>query len=45
MGIGLSVSKSIVEAHGGKIWFEPNTGGGCRFLFSLAADGGADVDQ
>jgi len=45
MGIGLSVSKSIVEAHGGKIWFEPNPGGGSRFVFTLAADGAADADQ
>jgi two-component system sensor kinase FixL len=35
MGIGLSVSKSIVEAHGGRIWAEPNEGGGSRFVFTL----------
>jgi two-component system sensor kinase FixL len=35
MGIGLSVSRSIVEAHGGVIWFEPAPGGGSRFAFTL----------
>jgi two-component system sensor kinase FixL len=35
MGIGLSVSRSIVEAHGGSISFEPAPGGGSRFAFTL----------
>jgi two-component system sensor kinase FixL len=35
MGIGLSVSRSIVEAHGGRIWAEPVPGGGTRFRFTL----------
>ena len=35
MGIGLSVSRSIVEAHGGRIWAEPADGGGARFAFTL----------
>ena len=35
MGIGLSVSRSIVEAHGGRIWVEPVPSGGTRFLFTL----------
>ncbi len=37
MGIGLSVSRSIVEAHGGKIWIEPAAGHGARFAFTLPA--------
>jgi two-component system sensor kinase FixL len=35
MGIGLSVSRSIVEAHGGRIWAEAAKGGGARFVFTL----------
>jgi two-component system sensor kinase FixL len=35
MGIGLSVSRSIVEAHGGRIWAEARPAGGTRFSFTL----------
>ena len=35
MGMGLSVSRTIVEAHGGRIWAEPRPGGGARFHVSL----------
>jgi two-component system sensor kinase FixL len=35
MGIGLSVSRIIVEAHYGKIWAEANPGGGAIFSFTL----------
>jgi two-component system CheB/CheR fusion protein len=35
MGIGLSISKSIVEAHYGQIWAEANRGGGTVLSFTL----------
>jgi two-component system sensor kinase FixL len=35
MGIGLSISRTIIEAHGGRIWVEPNPGGGTIFRFTL----------
>ncbi len=35
MGIGLSISQSIVAAHGGRIWAEANPDGGAVFRFTL----------
>jgi two-component system, LuxR family, sensor kinase FixL len=35
MGVGLSISKRIIEAHGGRLWAEPNPGGGTVFRFTL----------
>jgi len=35
MGVGLSISKRIIEAHGGKMRAEPNPGGGTVFRFTL----------
>jgi two-component system sensor kinase FixL len=35
MGIGLAISKSIIEAHGGELTAGPNPGGGTRFEFTL----------
>jgi PAS domain S-box-containing protein len=35
MGIGLSVSRSIIERHQGRLWMEPNDGPGATFAFSI----------
>jgi two-component system sensor kinase FixL len=35
MGVGLSICRTIIEAHGGEIWAEPNPGGGTIFHFTL----------
>ena len=47
MGIGLSVSRSIIESHQGRLWAEPNDGPGATFAFSIpltAAGASAEAD-
>jgi two-component system sensor kinase FixL len=39
MGVGLSISKRIVEAHRGRLWAEPNRGGGTVFHVTLRQAG------
>jgi PAS domain S-box-containing protein len=43
LGMGLAISRSIIEAHGGRLWATPNVPRGAVFQFMLPADGEEDV--
>jgi hypothetical protein len=45
MGIGLSVSRSIIERHAGRIWAEANDGPGATFSFSVPTDRPGETDE
>jgi len=45
MGVGLSISRAIIEAHNGRIWAEANPRGGTTFHFTLTAVQEGDVDD
>jgi two-component system, LuxR family, sensor kinase FixL len=45
MGVGLSISRTIIEAHGGEIVAEPNPGGGTVFRFTLPAVSAQEVQH
>ena len=42
-GLGLAVTKGLVEAHGGRVWSENPHGGGARFTFTLPLSAPADT--
>jgi len=37
MGLGLAICRTVIESHGGRLWAEPNPGGGARLCFRLPA--------
>ena len=39
MGMGLAISRAIIDAHGGRLWYEPNSSGGAIFRFTLRTVG------
>ena len=45
MGIGLSVSRSIIESHRGRLWATPNDGPGASFAFSIPREPEASADE
>jgi two-component system sensor histidine kinase KdpD len=41
VGLGLTICRGIVAAHGGRIWVEERAGGGASFRFTLPLEGKA----
>jgi C4-dicarboxylate-specific signal transduction histidine kinase len=44
LGLGLSISRTIIEMHGGRLWAENNTDQGATFYFTLHVGDAAQLD-
>jgi signal transduction histidine kinase len=42
-GLGLAISRGLVEAHGGKMWYNKNYNAGASFNFTVPRDKNGDV--
>jgi PAS domain S-box-containing protein len=45
MGMGLAISRTIIESHGGRLWAEDNQPSGATVIFTLPAEAKADHDR
>lgn len=45
MGMGLAISRTIIETHGGRLWAEDNQPSGAAFIFTLPAEAKADHER
>ena len=45
MGMGLAISRTIIESHGGRLWAEDNQPSGATFIFTLPVEAKADHDR
>lgn len=45
MGMGLAISRTIIESHGGRLWAEDNQPRGAIFIFTLPVEAKADHDR
>lgn len=45
LGLGLYLAQQVIEAHSGKIWYQPAEPKGATFCFSLPLDGGRKSDR